>query len=840
MREREPLRLLGLLVAWVLVVGASHARAIEPGALPDYLTEVDLLVDTPGTSSSVAAGLFNPAAWHVQRHGGVFLSWGEANGRLDNRDLSAALSLRALGFGMRSFHVEDVPGRRRQVNDYTLGIACGTRGNAWGVSYSWAGGDLETLPRHQRLTLGSVSRVRVASLGMASTWDLERRDNLLQADLGLRPLGPRLTLFGDAVYRHGQRFADIRGGYGLEARLLPGLTLAAKARSRGEFSLRVDVGLAPGLGASFRPHMDEGGDRVGSTYALELGPPRPSLGHGAVGRGRSYPEMRLKGGLAYQRYRLFDRRPTLLGTLGAIAAAAENPLVGGLVVNLSGLEASPEMQWEIRGQLAGLRARGKKVIVYVDECSMFPYMLASVADQIWMDPAGGLDIRGLNMGRTYMRHALDKLGLGVEEWRFFTYKSAFESYARDSMSEPDREQRQALVDDMYDAAAQAVSSGRGLARSKWDELVNDKGIFLPREAQAAGLVDSVGGFEQAKKSAAKAARRAAVERSATTLEGLTGDPLWGGDEWGEPGRIAVFYAIGECAMDNGIRGRLLSDEIRKARQDRGVKAVVLRADSPGGEALPSDLVARELRATAKVKPVIVSQGQVAASGGYWISMYADTIVASPLTITGSIGVIGGWIWDKGLGDKVGLTYDNVKRGEHADFGEGIRLPLLGETVPRRPPTPAEHQRIEGLIRTVYKDFVAQVAEGRELRPAYVDSIGQGRVWSGTRGRELGLVDEMGGLWRSLQIAKAAAHIPAARPVRIDEGPGVGVIDLGVLRPRLIGARAPEETVAPCDPAAAGLLTPLESSFLRHLARNPGRPLPILEPLEIQDGGPRPR
>jgi protease-4 len=495
------------------------------------------------------------------------------------------------------------------------------------------------------------------------------------------------------------------------------------------------------------------------------------------------------------------------------------------------MQMSAEMQWEIREALAGLRARGKKVVVYIDYANIYEYAMASVADQLWIDPVGGLDVRGLATGRTFMRRAFDKLGLGVDEWRFFKYKSAFEGYSRDSMSPPDREQRQALIDDFYEEVARQVTSARSLSREQWDAIVNEKGVLLAGEARAAGLVDSLGSFDQAKASARRAARRAGGDASATELAGVTGDPVWGPQEWGEPPRIAVLYAIGECAMDTGIRGRKLSKEIKKAREDRSVKAVVLRADSPGGEVLPSDLVAREMLETAKRKPVIVSQGAVAASGGYWISMFADSIVASPVTITGSIGVIAGWIWNKEFGDKIGFTFDGVKRGEHADLGLGIRLPLAGVMVPDRPPTVEERDRAERLIRDTYQDFVTKVAAGRGLDPKRVDEIGQGRVWTGSRGKEIGLVDELGGLWRTLQMAKAAARIPGKRPVEFQEGPWLGTIDLSALRPRF-----------PTGAEVAPLTSPLteaEAKLLRLMIEARGGPVLMTDPIEIEDGSKSP-
>jgi protease-4 len=598
-------------------------------------------------------------------------------------------------------------------------------------------------------------------------------------------------------------------------------------------------------------HLDNDGERIATTYAIETDLAAPGVGIGS--RGTRYPRMELKGPLVYQRYRYFDRRRTLLGTLRQIDACAGDPKVGGLVLNLSGIQASPATLWELRQQLAGFRAQGKKVIVYFDRLGLAGYALASVADQIWMDPMGDLEIPGLALGRTYLRGMLDKAGVGVDELRFFTYKSAFEGFSRTSMSEADREQLDALTGDLYDEVAGLVTGSRGLSREDWDRLVDEKGSLLPREAREAGLVDSLGTFEKAKKAAPRAARRSTPDAGAAHLTGLMGDPVWTPMEWGEPDRIAVLYAIGPCDMDSGIKGRELSQKLKAAADDPAVKAIVLRADSPGGDALPSDLVSREMKQAAQKKPVIVSQGQVAGSGGYWISMYGDSIVASPFTITGSVGVISGWLWDNGLGDKLGITHDHVQRGAHADLGQGMVLPLVNQVVPERPLRPEERARMEEQIRELYADFVKKVAEGRGLTETQVDQVGQGRVWSGVRGRQNGLVDELGGLWRSLEIAKDAAGIPASRAITITEGPGLGAFNLQLPTPRLFGLRTRSDAPAPEAADRQGDLllrnvlaleailgAPLalrgyERAYLEFLLREPGRPLLLMEPLRGAGG-----
>ncbi len=853
------------------IPGPNPTDSGEPRGLPDYRREVADFSDAPGASSSIAAGLFNPAVWRLQPYGGFFLGWTDSvasrGGDEDRPDvLTAVVSLRSLGFGWRRFSFADVRGEDAHLDEYTLGFSGGDRSHASGIAYAWSNGDTGTLARHRRLMAGEVYRWRFASAGLSTAWDLERKDNYGQIDLGLRPFGPRLTFFADAVTRYGERFKDITLGGGLELRPIPGLVLAAKADDLGdvtEFSARMGITLGENGGRpEARLRFNEDGDHIATTWGLEAGGSFAGLGHGLLGKRRNYPEMDLKGSLAYQRFRLFDDRRTLMGTLKEINGYGENPRVGGVVLNLSGMEMGGALQWELREQLAGLRAAGKTVTVYLDHVGMGGYMLASVADRIWMDPEGMIEMPGLAAGRTYMRGALDKLGVGIAELRFYKYKSAMESFSRTSMSDADREQFQAMIDGVYEGIAQAATTARGIPRAEWDRLVDEKGLLLPKEALEAGLIDSIGTYEQAKKDARKVTPRTSGDVSGMQLAGVTGDPVWSPLAWGEPDRVAILYAIGECAMDSGIKGRTLSKKIKAAREDRSVKAVVLRADSPGGDPLPSDLVSRELLETSKKKPVIVSQGQVAGSGGYWISMYGDSILATPFTITGSIGVISGYIWNNGIGDKIGFSYDFVKRGEHADLERGLVLPLINQTIPERPLDDVERARAEETIRTLYDDFVNKVAEGRGMTKEAVDAVGQGRVWIGTDGQTKGLVDEIGGLWASLRMAKAAAGLPAGREIVYVEGPRPGLFDFGGLRPRLIGlwqrltgSGAPPAGSDPDgDPAQPWSLSLERSLLLRLLGeercaqlpaadrfyyeqmlRAGGRPIMIMDPVRITSG-----
>jgi protease-4 len=294
------------------------------------------------------------------------------------------------------------------------------------------------------------------------------------------------------------------------------------------------------------------------------------------------------------------------------------------------------------------------------------------------------------------------------------------------------------------------------------------------------------------------------------------DPI--DDQWsGGKNNIAVIYALGECAMDQGIKARSLVKNVKSAMENDNINAVVLRVDSPGGDAMASDYIAEVIRENKDKKPIIVSQGMVAASGGYWLSMYGDKILASPMTITGSIGVISGWFYDKGASDSLGITTDFVKRGEYADLGFSWSLPFIGLGLPVRNLTENEKTQRKDMIMDLYEDFVNKVAEGRDMEYDEVHEIAQGRVWTGTSGKENGLIDEIGGLDRAIEIAKMESGIDEDDDVLIYEYPQPELFDFTSFIPSLINIDLNIK-----DPKAESLLFRIE---------NNGVPMPIL-PIDL--------
>jgi protease-4 len=414
------------------------------------------------------------------------------------------------------------------------------------------------------------------------------------------------------------------------------------------------------------------------------------------------------------------------------------------------------------------------------------------------------------MGRSYLKGTLEKIGIGYDEFRFFKYKSAMESFSRENMSEADREQRQALVDDMYAVAKKDISEGRGMSGERFDALVDTRIVLTAEDALKEGLVDTL-------------ARWTAIDDVLKNYLGekksYTGKGTLEGDmipyaTWSEPPQIAVIYALGACAMDDGIRARDLEKSVTAAVKNSKVKAIVLRVDSPGGDAMASDYVSEVLKGAKGKKPVIISQADVAASGGYWLSMYSDAIVAAPNTITGSIGVIGGWLYDKGFKASIGGSTDVVKAGKYADLGFGFTLPLIGLTIPDKPMTETERGMMETMIRGYYKDFVTKVAEGRGKQFDEIEKVAQGRVWSGLDGKEIGLVDHIGGIELAIALAKEKAGIAKEKEITVKEYIVQPYFNIGDLLSMVKGVK---ETVEE-DPSV--------QQFKFRLEHN-GRPLPML-------------
>ncbi len=644
------------------------------------------------------------------------------------------------------------------IIDYRYSVAFGTTKTAFGVSYGFVGGDKSYFKRSNTVSAGTLLRpVEYLSVGGFVTYSIDKEDYEGVVDVAVRPFGDRypLALFADASLMNEQKIDDALWSAGISWEVVDGVRLNGRYFSNKSASVGLDISFGM-YGVGVNSMLNSSQKYQSSVISYRAG----ALDRTIFGGGFSLPqkffyELDLSGAISYQRGFFSSNTRTLWSIITKIQELTKNKQIDGLVINFTNSAASREMLWEIRKELENFKKAGKEIVMFIDRTGMDGMHFASVADKIIIDPLGMVSMEGYILGRSFYKNMLDKAHIGYEEIRLFKYKSAAEGFARDKMSDADREQRQALVDDWYQIAKDDITRSRNITSSEFENLVNTSFIHNPKKLLEVKLVDAEGRWDNKDSVLNKLYPKVKMLSALPTFE----QPQPFDNQWAyEPKQIAIIYALGECAMDGGINARKLVNDIRYAMTNKNIAAVVLRVDSPGGDAMASDYIAEVMREFKGKKPIIVSQGAVAASGGYWLSMYADTIVAAPMTITGSIGVIASWIYDKGLQDTLGIHTDIVKVGKFADLGYPFQLPLIGLGLPLRNLTTEERGLFDSYIQDSYDMFVSKVADGRKMPKDKVNEVAQGRVWSGIDGKEKGLVDVLGGLNDAVKIALEKAGI----------------------------------------------------------------------------------
>ena len=459
---------------------------------------------------------------------------------------------------------------------------------------------------------------------------------------------------------------------------------------------------------------------------------------------------------------------TLYDALRAIEAASADDRIKGIYLNLNGGgSASVAIIEELREAVAMFKAQGKWVVAYNETYSQWGYYLSSVADKVYIHPEGSFDWCGLAMNSIFFKGLIDKLGVEVDILRptVCKYKSAVEPYFLTKMSDANREQMQQLANNMWKVLTDAVSASRGISTEELNRLADELAVVLPSQAVEHKFVDGVKYADEVEElfKSEYGFEKPAYVTLGEYASGLTIDPK----KVSAP-KVAIVYANGQVydgeGSDDNIYGYTLSETIRKVAEDDDIKSVVLRVNSPGGSALASDIIWREMENLKAKKPVVVSMGEYAASGGYYISAPADAIVADRLTLTGSIGVFGMLpSYGKALKDKVGVTFDGVVTNKHADMGSGFNALA-----------PAERKAIMQGVDRVYERFTSIVAEGRNLTIERVLEIAEGRVWSGVEAQQIGLVDTCGGLTAALALAVDKAELGGNFQVVevVDEATGI--------------------------------------------------------------------
>lgn len=426
--------------------------------------------------------------------------------------------------------------------------------------------------------------------------------------------------------------------------------------------------------------------------------------------------------------------------------------IKGIYLELSSIPTSTALLQELRDKLIEFKESGKFIVSYAEIYSQSAYYIGSIADKVYLHPQGMLDLHGMASQIMFYKNMLEKLEIEMQIVRGPNnrFKSAVEPYFLDKMSEANREQMDKLLGSIWGQILLGISQSRNISVEELNQIADNLDTYFDADkALEHKLVDGL----------------LYKDEVLNELKGLTGsnkkvNAITNADyansydlKSASENEIAIIYAEGQIydgknSDPTKIYSENLSKTIRKAREDEDVKAIVLRVNSPGGSALASAVIGREVELATKVKPVIVSMGSYAASGGYWISANADYIIADPTTLTGSIGVFGTFPNLKGfLNNKIGLTFDVAKTNENADFGH-LTQPL----------SEYQYTKLQENVVKTYDDFTSLVANGRGLRQSYVDSIGQGRVWAGIDAIEIGLVDQLGDMEDAIAFAAQKAEL----------------------------------------------------------------------------------
>jgi protease-4 len=475
--------------------------------------------------------------------------------------------------------------------------------------------------------------------------------------------------------------------------------------------------------------------------------------------GGDLPELE-PGGVIGQ---FFEAPPTVRSLVESLRKAKVDRRISSVIIRPTSAAALWGKVQEIRDAIVDFRRSGKPIIGYLEYGGEQEFYLASACDKVFLMPAASLDLTGMASYELFLRGTLDKIGAYPDTLHIGEYKTASNTFTEHTYTPAHREMAESLNADLYEQLIRGLADGRHKSEKDIRALV-DHGPFLPEDAVRAGLVDDVA-YEDEIDDKVKLSKGTVNYLSDSDYRHVS--PISVGLNKGP--RIAVIYATGVIASGESnsdspsgqvVGADTMVEYLRKARGDSSIKAIVLRVDSPGGSAIASDVIWREVSLTRNTKPVIASMSDVAASGGYYIAMPANAIVAEPATLTGSIGVVMLKFVIDGTLKKLGMNMEGVKNGRYADLYSPVRA-FSAE----------ERAKVQEQMQATYDTFVEKAASGRNTTPERIDAIAQGRVWTGAQAKAIGLVDELGGLERALAVAKQRAKLPPDSEVELVVYPG---------------------------------------------------------------------
>ena len=696
------------------------------GAAPK--TQTPLPTNSVAVSDDSLATVFNPAGLAV--NGGFNLYYLRTYSGSSTGDDAFFVSSPNMGFGMEFASAPSSV----EFTRYTFSSGSRLMGSLyWGTGYSWINSDEEDYDKFSSLSLGLMLRRQYLSLGLVAR-DLNRpklldKNRTYDFGLAIRPRTWRATLSFDVRKTENAKGVDL--DYAVEIRPVQAMLVRASLNRDGVFDVRFGLTLGQaGLGTynrfdDSRKHQDG----LGYIFLSNVIQNKPRIGK------KIFLETQMR-----------DVAKTLR------AAKRDSDVAGALIRVENNAYGVGRLQ-EIRDVIREFKSTGKRTICYAHNYSTGSYIAASACDQIILHPSGEVRLIGLRSETSFYKKTLEKLGIRADLEHIGDYKSASDLFTREGMSDAHREVQNSILDDLYSQVCDSIAADRNLTQDEVKEQI-DRGPFTAKQAVESGVVDRLAYRDELEEVTKKLVGGTySLVKARTYLNTDTYEPDW---EVPLP-RIAIIEATGTMVTGDsfsdpftGTRAMgssTIARAVQSVREDDSVKAVVLRIDSGGGLVVAADIIWRELMRLKGVKPLIVSMGDVAGSGGYYIAMPAHVVIAEPGTITGSIGVIGGKYSLKGLYDKIGVHKEIIKRGKHADFYTDY-----GDYPPE------ERAIVRQQIGEIYDDFITKVAKAREMSKEEIDHIARGRIWTGKQALENGLVDELGGLDRALSVARKRAGL----------------------------------------------------------------------------------
>ncbi len=754
--RRRTLVLTALLIAMIAAPAAAQQRTLE--------------LSSVATADGFASPVINPAAPAFGNAGGIgaLLGYDEsAFGNIqdgDGPDFSLFLNTRVLSYAFQT---------TADANRHTGTLSVPLFGDLYaGASVSVPDLSFEDPTTRAGLLLRPLN---VLSLGATGTFP-ETGDPAYRIGGAVRPLfvnrelAQVLTVSTDVRYRNDDFLAPILG---VEISPEDGLDIGAAwdfDSDRLQLQASVSYGrVRAGNGGSF--NFDDGGP---GTVAFAHLSTRDFRSFAPI-RARTFAEyapgpmiVEQPASMLLSSFESLDPSDTVAEVVNDIRRLSQNDAVAGILFNNHNLQASYANFLEIRQALEDFKATGKQVVFYIEQTNTLNYALAAaVADRIYLNPQGSILLSGLSRTRPYLKELLDDFGVGVAHIRSAEYKTFGNIFSETGMPAEEREAIEALLEDQYGVLLRMIEAGRGDRLSGSAEAIVADGPYLVAErALEAGLVDELIYADELE------SRLEELQRGARIAEVSARDQIR--YEWSRrpAPRVAVIYATGNISRGEGQPGRVIGSEtmaeaIREARESGGIDGIIVRVSSGGGSALGSAVIAREIELTTSgedPKPVVISMADSAASGGYYISAPADRIVAHPVTVTGSIGVVVLLPNIEGLSDKYGVNWDTVKTTDTADLG------ALYRTL-----TPEERSLVQNSVDTQYDRFVSYVGEQRGMSTEDVERVARGRVWSGEDALERGLVDRLGGLKTSIDVMQELLE-SGVEPQIVEVFPGRSFFD----------------------------------------------------------------